>query len=219
MADKITVIACEQDGDEYKILLSNGSEAHASRAYEPGEEYVGEPTSGGCVYAYTAPGADSPAYLSINYVNGALRVSVRSQGSQSVSEINLDSGTEIEFRKAMADKLRDDNAMLQRGLEEANAVIANLTQQNKDLTAIVSELHQQHNVAPVPAGLIGVTTARVDNLPSLEQLPAHPTMLPPAEPGEPETPDQRDVRLHIERKRAARAVVTDAAVEGTEPQE
>lgn len=180
MADKITVIACEQDGEDYKILLSNGTEERSGIPLEPGDEWA----------AFAALGR-----AATDVTHGA---------------------DDMDSLKQKLAVFEADNATLQRGLDEANAAIANLTNDLMATREALAAMSRVRALAPVPAGLIGVTTAQVDNLPSLEQLPAHPTMVPPAAPGEPETPDQRDVRLHIERKRAARAVVTD---EGTKPQE
>lgn len=155
MADKITVIACEQDGDEYKVLLSNGTEQRSGVPLEPGDEWV-----------WPEPTPTPPVPLA------------------------------AELQRAL-----DDNAMLQRALEEANAVIANLTYERNAFRNDLEALRRTRAVAPVPDGLIGVTTSKVDNLPSIEQMPSHPPLFP-AKPGEIETPDQRDVREHLERKRA-----------------
>lgn len=231
MADKITVIACQKDPDSlgYKTLLSDGREVATRQLYPEGAEYV---SHDGYVFAHTAPGADSPAYLSVNYVNGLLRVSVRSQGAQFVSEIDLDVGVEIAFRDALTDRALDaDNAMLQARLGETldtialmqnqavvdGNTIATLTRERNEAQDNVDNLLRVRHVAPVPEGLIGVTTARVENLPTIDQMPQHATMDPAPEPGLPESPDQRDVRKHLENKN--RLALARGAIEGTKLQE
>lgn len=165
MADMITVIACESDGDEYKVLLSNGAEGRSSFPVAPGDAWASWPVPS------ATTGAD-----------------------------------DMDSLKQKLSVFEADNAMLQRGLDEANAVIATLTQENKDLVELVRGLQRMVSVAPIPEGLIGVTTSKVESLPSIEQFPSHPPLFP-AKLGEIESPDQRDVREHLERKAAARSAV------------
>jgi len=118
-------------------------------------------------------------------------------------------------------KSREHNGMLRSELGAAKATIATLTHERNEALDNVDRLMEVRHTAPVPRGLIGVTTDRVENLPTIDQFPAHATMIQPGvAPGVPESQDQRDVREHIERKRlggyAAGNVVGD---EGTKPQE
>lgn len=216
MADKITVIACQgNEVDGYKTLLSDGREVLSFGAYNEGAEYV-EPET----FDRTAFEKEVASFKE-KLAGG---VTANADDMDSLKQ-KLETANEhikhLEHCKDDADRavvrLRDE-------LDVANASIATLTRDLNEARDTIVRLRQARATAPVPEGLIGVTTAKVDNLPSIDQLPAHATMEPGLAPGVPESQDQRDVREHLERKAAAIDLDGPFASggdgdEGTKPQE
>lgn len=175
-----TVITCENDptSDGYIVLLSDGSERKTKDRYEPGAEF--EPTP---------PGEDMSVVKPTNVPYGMVN-------ETPPRDPYLDPAIRIKDDEIQV--LKDTVADRERKLQAANDHIAWLTTDNNTLR---NDLSGRQRTAPVPPGLIGVTTDKVENLPTIDQLPAHPTMVQPGlAPGIPEDQNARDVREHLERK-------------------
>lgn len=240
--EKITVVACEPNPERhgYDALLSNGETVFSKGAYPIGVEYVEQAKdvtldrqivrldftkqAGFVEIRYCDRGGDEHEYFELIASDLAIigrNVLMQEEVDKLVGEntvllhdIEIQNGT-LGERTAEIQKLREDNAMLARGLDEANAAMAALSTQNGKLAKELLKQKHARDAAPIPASLTGVTTRDVADLPRVDQLPAHPVL----EAGRhDEFKDTRtDVEKHLDTKRkAATSGLADGVAERME---
>lgn len=173
--EKVTVVSCEESGVEghYDVLLSNGETMMSKGAYPIGAEYVSEPAA--------AEAGINCDVLSITFDVPGKAITLRMSDTE---------GGFVDHKMPLADAYSvsglaaiEDNAMLQRALDEANATIASMQTQAVIDGNTIERLKQRQGVAPIPASLTNVQTRDVADLPTLDQLPPHPTLDPDPAPG------------------------------------
>ena len=127
-------------------------------------------------------------------------------------------------RQKMAEDLKkalEDNARLQRGLDEANATMASMQSQAVIDGNEITRLRARQDMAPVPVSLTNVQTRDVADLPRLDQLPAAKPM--PEEPSKGPMTAEEEVAAHIEKKRASltqivgRGFIADPSTDDPQP--
>lgn len=178
--EKITVVECVQDAENggYKIRLSDGTNRTVRHAAPVGAEWMDE-----------TPVAQTPK--------------IEFLWDQDARELTVmfDSVEQYHAPFELFGKLVDDNAMLQRGLDEANAALASLSEQNGRLAEEILRLKHEPAMLKALPSLVGVTTRDVSELPPLDALQPHPTMEPP----DVEIDTRTDVEKHLDAKRDSAA--------------
>lgn len=196
--EKITVVASEPSGVEgkYDTLLSNGETVVTNGAYPVGAEFVNEP----------APAQDRAVRLDFAYDPETKQVSVL------IDHVERYRGPLPALTKAL-----DDNAMLARGLDDANAAIASQQMTIDEMRVEIEQWRATGGQLKAPASLTNVMTRDVADLPPLASLQPAPTM--PEEPGKGPLSDEEAVERHLAVKAATKVIVQEiedaTASEGT----
>lgn len=102
------------------------------------------------------------------------------------------------------DKALEDNAMLQRGLDDANATTASMSTEIDTLKSEIARLEGAQGQMKAPVSLTNVMTRDVADLPPLAALAAAPVMEGQAV-GERALSAEEEVERHLAAKRAAAA--------------
>lgn len=175
--EKLTVIECVEDTENggYKVLLSDGTTRQVKQAASIGAEWMDETPVAAGKYEF----AWDPTTRELSVL---------------LDHVEVFTGSVPLFDKAL-----EDNAMLQRGSDDANAAMAALSTQNGKLAEEILNLKHRPAMMKAPPSLLHVHTRNVDDLPPLDALTAAETMPAP----EDEVDTRTDVEKHLDAKRAA----------------
>lgn len=157
MSEKVTVTSCIKDDQsgKYLIGLSDGDTDVSDRERALGSEWVPDG-------AEDVGGAAEPPVMA---VTGA--VAVVFDGVTRKVTVMFDGAARWRGSIPEVEKIFEDNAMLQRGLNEATDTISRLRNDLRQAQRAGSEIH---------GGYIDATPAKLDDMHTLDQLPVHKPM-------------------------------------------